>query len=314
MGPDKVGGSGLPESRRLLNIGDEVQEALSREGAIVALESAVLTHGLPHPENFEALERMEREARAAGAIPATCIVHDGSLWVGATRAVVEEVAADANREKASVRDLGRVLAKRLNAGLTVSASLFAAHRAGIRVFATGGIGGVHLDAAETGDTSADLLQLSRLPLVTICSGAKSVLDIPRTLEYLETAGVPVLGYQSARFPAFYTLDSGFEVPRVESAAEIAGIARAQWDLQYASGLVVGNPIPADAAIAPGEWESYLESALSSAARNDIQGNEVTPYLLSEVASSSNGRTIQANLALLASNARLAGAVAVELSH
>jgi pseudouridine-5'-phosphate glycosidase len=234
------------------------------------------------------------------------------LWVGATRAIVEEVAADANREKAAARDLGRALTTRVSAGLTVSASLFAAHRAGIRLFATGGIGGVHIDASETGDISADLLQLSRLPLVTVCSGAKSVLDIPRTLEYLETAGVPVVGYQSVSFPAFYTVDSGFEVPRVESAAEVAGLARVQWDLQYASGLVVGNPIPGKEAIEPADWQSYLESALSAAARKDVQGKEVTPFLLSEVARSSNGRTIRANLALLESNARLAGTVAVEL--
>ena len=303
----------MTESEQLLRVGEEPQEALRVRGPVVALESAVLTHGLPHPANIEALDRMEREARDAGAIPATCLVHDGILWVGAARSLVEEVAADPDREKASVRDLGRALTRRVSAGLTVSASLFAAHRAGIRVFATGGIGGVHLDASETGDISADLLQLSCLPLVTVCSGAKSVLDIPRTLEYLETAGVPVLAYNSETFPAFCVLDSGFAVPRVESAAEIAHIARTQWNLQYPAGLVVGNPIPVDAAIASAEWQSWLEPALSSAALNGIHGKDVTPYLLSEVARSSGGRTIEANLALLASNAHLAGRVAVELS-
>jgi pseudouridine-5'-phosphate glycosidase len=302
----------LTSSEPLLRVGDQVSDALRQGGAVVALESAVLTHGLPAPENLLALDAMEDEVRAGGAIPATCLVHRGSLWVGAARSVVEEVVADPAREKAAARDLGRVLSEGSSAGLTVSASLFAAKRAGIRVFATGGIGGVHLGAAESGDVSADLLQLSRAPLVTVCSGAKSVLDIGRTLEYLETMGVPVLAFGSYKFPGFYEEDSGFSVPQVNSAAEIAAIAQAQWELEYRAGVVVGNPVPRDSAVAREDWQSWLEAAVASASQNGIQGKEVTPYLLSRVAALSDGRTLRANLALLASNARLAGEVAVQL--
>lgn len=301
-------------SEALLKVGDEVSEVLHQKGAVVALESAVLTHGLPSPENLEALEVMESEVRAAAAVPAICLVHGGTLWVGATREMVEEMVADPAREKAAARDLGRVLSEGSSAGLTVSASLFAAHRAGIRVFATGGIGGVHLGASDSGDISSDLLQLSRSPLVTICSGAKSVLDIARTLEYLETMGVPVVAYGSYKFPAFYEEDSGSSVPQVNSAVEIAAVARAQWKLEYPAGVVVGNPVPGTSAIQRGEWESWLEAALLSASKHHIQGKEVTPYLLSQVAALSDGRTLRANLALLTSNARLAGEVAVELSR
>jgi pseudouridylate synthase len=296
-----------------LHLGPDVAAAQRDGRAIVALESAVLTHGLPHPRNLEALERMDRAAREAGAIPAVCLTHHGSLWVGAPIALAREVAQSGDREKASVRDLGRALALKAAAGLTVSATLQAAHLAGIRVFATGGIGGVHSGAAETGDVSADLLQLSRTPIVTVCSGAKSVLDIPRTLEFLEMAGVPVYAYRTDCFPAFYLTSSGSRTTPVGSAKEIADIARMQWELGSTAGVVVANPIPSKDALPPEEWQLWLREAEAAARNGSVRGKDVTPFLLSAVAVESAGRTVEANLALLESNARLAGEIAAQLT-
>lgn len=275
----------------------------------MALESAVITHGLPEPRNLEAAECMADAVRAHGAIPAICLVDESLLWIGADLQRATSVARNPTREKASVRDLGSALATGGAAGLTVSATLFAARLAGIRVFATGGIGGVHAPAGS-GDVSADLLQLSRSPVVTVCSGAKSVLDIPRTLEYLETVGVPVFGYRTPDFPGFYLSRSGVSVPMLASPDEVAGVARAQWDLGLGTGLVLGNPIPSHERIADREWQEWLQDAQTSARQNRIQGKAVTPYLLDRVATLSAGKTVRANIALLESNAALAAQIAV----
>lgn len=275
----------------------------------MALESAVITHGLPEPRNLEAAECMADAVRAHGAIPAICLVDESLLWIGADLQRATSVARNPTREKASVRDLGSALATGGAAGLTVSATLFAARLAGIRVFATGGIGGVHAPAGS-GDVSADLLQLSRSPVVTVCSGAKSVLDIPRTLEYLETVGVPVFGYRTPDFPGFYLSRSGVSVPMLASPDAVAGVARAQWDLGLGTGLVLGNPIPSHERIADREWQEWLQDAQTSARQNRIQGKAVTPYLLDRVATLSAGKTVRANIALLESNAALAAQIAV----
>lgn len=275
----------------------------------MALESAVITHGLPEPRNLEAAECMADAVRAHGAIPAICLVDESLLWIGADLQRATSVARNPTREKASVRDLGSALATGGAAGLTVSATLFAARLAGIRVFATGGIGGVHAPAGS-GDVSADLLQLSRSPVVTVCSGAKSVLDIPRTLEYLETVGVPVFGYRTPDFPGFYLSRSGVSVPMLASPDAVAGVARAQWDLGLGTGLVLGNPIPSHERIADREWQEWLQDAQTSARQNQIQGKAVTPYLLDRVATLSAGKTVRANIALLESNAALAAQIAV----
>jgi pseudouridine-5'-phosphate glycosidase len=297
----------------ILTLGDEVRDALERKAAVVALESAVITHGLPEPRHLEAAEAMADAVRAAGATPALCLVHRGRLCAGASLEDAGAVAANPTREKASARDLGRVIATGADAGLTVSATLSAAHAAGIRVFATGGIGGVHLGAEETGDVSADLLELSRRPVVTVCAGAKSVLDVPRTLEFLETAGVPVVGYRSERFPAFYVRDSGLPVPCLPDAATVARAATAQWALGSTAGMVVGNPIPASAAIDPEQWSGLLTQAMEAAERDGVRGQAVTPYLLAQVARISEGRTVRANVALLVNNARLAAEIALALA-
>jgi pseudouridine-5'-phosphate glycosidase len=290
---------------------DEVVHALQRKRPIVALETAVVTHGLPDPENLRAVECMETTIRGLGAIPATCLVLAGQLIVGATREEIERVAADPTREKASVRDLGLTIASGVSAGLTVSATLFAAARAGIQVFATGGIGGVHVPSTA-GDVSADLLQLSRSPVITVCSGAKSVLDIPRTLEFLETAGVPVVGYRTDRFPAFYLTDSGQQVPCLPSAVAVAVAASTAWSLGSEAGMVVGNPIPEKDAIEPALWNRWIEAARQRAERERVSGKSVTPYLLAHVAESSVGRTVRANIALLENNARVAAEIALAL--
>lgn len=296
-----------------LVLGDEVGEAGPLGAPVVALETAVATHGLPHPHHLRAIERMEAAIRAAGAVPAICLVRDGRLVVGATRMEVERVAADPAREKASVRDLGRVVAAGIPAGLTVSATLVAAARAGIQVFATGGIGGVHLPAS-LGDVSADLLQLSRTPVITVCSGAKSVLDLPRTLEFLETAAVPVVGYRTDRFPAFYLRHSDLPVPCLSSPSAVATAAQAGWELGVSAGMVVGNPIPEDEALQPAEWDHWLRAARAEATRRRVRGSAVTPFLLAHVASASGGQTVRANLALLEDNARVAAEIAVALAR
>lgn len=279
---------------------------------MVALESAVITHGLPEPRNLEAARLMSEAVRAGGVVPALCLIDDARLWIGADLDRAEAVARHPGREKASVRDLGMMLASGTPAGLTVSATLFAAELAGIRVFATGGIGGVHLPAA-TGDVSADLLQLSRSPVVTVCSGAKSVLDIPRTLEFLETVGVPVFSYRTADFPGFYLRASGVCTPRLASADEVARTARMHWELGLSTGLVLGNPIPAHEQIPPDAWHEWLRVARGAAERDRIGGKAVTPYLLDRVAALSDGRTVRANIALLESNASLAAEIASALA-
>ncbi len=301
---------GRPSSERV-QLGEEVAEALRLGRPVVALESAVITHGLPEPHNVDVVASMEHAVRAHGATPAVCLAHEGALWIGASPDRVATVARDPKREKASVRDLGMVLALRLSAGLTVAATLYAARLAGVRVFATGGIGGVHVPSSA-GDVSADLLQLARSPVITVCSGAKSVLDIPRTLEFLETAGVPVYGYMTEDFPGFYLTRSGVAATALAGAPEVAAVARAHWELGLKSGIVLGNPIPGHCAIPLDQWQHWLIDAQEAATRDGITGKQVTPYLLEQVAELSQGRTVEANLALLISNASVAAEVAVAL--
>jgi pseudouridine-5'-phosphate glycosidase len=273
----------------------------------------VATHGLPAPANLEAIVSMSRAVREAGSTPAACLVLDGALWIGAGIAQIERATFDSRLRKASVRDICYSVASGIPAGLTVSATLSAASLSGIRVFATGGIGGVHFDATETGDVSADLEQLARNQVITVCSGAKSVLDIPRTLEYLETLGVPVFSYRMECFPAFFLHSSGCSALRLDTPASVARVARVHWELVPRCGVVVGNPVPEAEAIGPLEWTSWLEQARSGANEDGVRGQAVTPHLLSAIAAYSRGATVRANLALLESNARLAAQIACELT-
>ena len=279
---------------------------------VLALESAVITHGLPRPDNLQLAQSLEEEARACGATPATIAILDGKIHVGLEPAELERLATIASARKISRRDFGLALARRESGGTTVAGTLIAARAAGIRVFATGGIGGVHRDAPT--DVSADLPELGRTPLVVVCSGAKAILDLPATLEYLETAGVPVLGYGTSEFPAFYSRESGLPVDvRVDTPQEVARIARAQWELGIESAVLVGVPPPVEDAIPAGQIEGAIQKALEEARKEGIRGAKVTPFLLSRVKELSAGTSLKANLALLRNNARVGAQIAVALS-
>lgn len=289
----------------------EVTRARQMGLPLVALESAVITHGLPRPENLTLALVLERVVREQGAIPATVGVLDGRVHVGLTRAQLERLAQEDGARKISRRDFGIALARRENGGTTVAGTLIAARLAGVKVFATGGIGGVHRHAPF--DVSADLPELARSPLVVVCAGAKSILDLPATVETLETMGVAVIGYQTDEFPAFYARESGLPVTvRVDSPAEIAAIARAHWNLGLESAILVVQPPPAAVALPASQMEAVVAQALAEAETARIRGAAVTPFLLSRVSHLSGGASLQANLALLENNARLAAQVAAAL--
>lgn len=289
----------------------EVARALRGGHPLVALESAVITHGLPRPENLRLAQALEQMVREQGASPATVALLDGKVHVGLSETELERLANEDGARKISRRDFSIALARGENGGTTVAGTLIAARQAGIRVFATGGIGGVHRNAPF--DVSADLPELGRSPLVVVCAGAKSILDLPATLEVLETMGVAVLGYQTDDFPAFYSASSGLPVNvRVESAQDVVRIARAQWQMGLESALLVVQPPPAEAALAEEQVEEAIQAALAEAEQNHIRGAAVTPFLLERVSRLSGGASLQANLALLENNARLAARIAVAL--
>lgn len=299
----------IPPTYRIL---PEVAHALETGLPVVALESAVITHGLPRPENLHLAQNLEAEIRAQGAIPATTAVIDGKVSVGLSPAELERLAYEPNPRKISRRDFGIAIARGECGGTTVCGTLIIARTAGIQVFATGGIGGVHRNS--TFDISADLPELGRSPLVVVCAGAKAILDLPNTLEYLETTGVPVVGYQTTEFPAFYSRESGLPVNvTAQTPAEIAAIARAQWALGLECAVLVGNPPPAESALPFSRIEEFIQQALSEAMDQGVRGAAVTPFLLARVSQLSHGASLQTNLALLVNNACLAAQIARELS-
>jgi len=288
----------------------EVQSALDQGKPVVALETTVVTHGLPSPVNLELARRMEEEVRSAGAVPATIAVVRGALKIGINAGELEFLATADNVYKAGKRDLGMLVGRGLSGGTTVSATMFLAHLAGIRVFATGGIGGVH--RGNQLDISADLPELQQTPVAVVCAGAKAILDLPRTMEWLETASVPVLGWQTDTFPAFFTRSSGLPVhTRVENAQETAALLHSHWELGL-KGVLVTVPCPEEDALAGEPVETALQQAEQEAASAGIHGKAVTPFLLSRVAELTGGRSMQANLALLYKNARTAAAISVAL--
>jgi pseudouridine-5'-phosphate glycosidase len=287
-----------------------VAAALARGAPVVALETAVLTHGLPRPTNLETARAMEAAVRSAGALPATVGALDGALIVGLAEAELERLGRADGVVKASVRDLPLVVARRRSAGLTVAATARLARAAGIDVFATGGIGGVHRGAAASFDISADLPVLARTPLVVVCAGAKSVLDLPATLEWLETAGVPVIGYGTDELPGFVVRATGLRLAdRADDPAEVAAIYRAQRALGLEQALLVTAPPPAEVAVPAGAAAALLEAALAALGERGVHGGEVTPFLLADLAARSGGATLRANVALLLNNARLGAAIA-----
>ena len=295
-----------------LTVSDEVAAAVEAGRPVVALESTLIAHGLPWPANLATAREAEAEVRDSGAVPATVAVWHGTPTVGLTAAQVEELARASGVLKASRRDLGAAVGLKRLAATTVSATLALAHAAGIRVFATGGIGGAH-HGDEPFDISADLVELSRTPVLVVCAGAKSILHLPRTLEVLETLGVPVLGYHTDGFPAFYVdATAGRVSARVETAAEAAAVFAAHVRMG-GGGAVLARPCPADVAIPAGEFDGWLKQAEGEAASAGVDGPRLTPFLLARLAELSGGRTLAANRALIAANARLAAEVAVALA-
>ncbi len=297
----------------LLDVREDVRAAVAVGEPVVALESTIIAHGFPYPENLRLARAVEEAVRAAGAVPATIGLVDGRIVVGLDAGQIERFAHDREVVKVSRRNLAATLASGRLGATTVAGTMLCAQHAGIRVFATGGIGGVHRGAATTMDISADLTELARTPVCVVCAGAKSILDLPLTLEYLETQGVPVLGYGTDRFPAFYTSDSGLAVPvRVETAAEAAAVAARHWALG-GGGLVVAVPIPAADALDAAYIEGITAEAVTEATRRGITGAAWTPFVLDQVRERTGGRSVAANVALVLNNARVAAAIARALS-
>jgi pseudouridine-5'-phosphate glycosidase len=293
---------------------EEVAAAKARNAPIVALESTIITHGMPYPGNLEMARSVEAIIREEGAVPATIAVIDGILHIGLDDAKLEALAQTSGAMKLSRADLAFAIAERRTGATTVAATMIAASRAGIRVFATGGIGGVHRKAEETFDISADLEELSRTGVIVVCAGAKAILDIPKTLEVLETRGVPVVTYDSEIFPAFWSRDSGLKSPlMLNSPAAIANFQTMRDQLGVDGGMLVANPVPEKSEIAREEMEIYITRALDNAIRDEISGKAVTPYLLDSIFRMTDGRSLETNIALVENNARLAAEIAVALN-
>lgn len=287
---------------------ETVHQALASHSPVVALESTVVTHGLPHPENLQLARDMERVVRENGASPATVAVLDGRIHVGLTDSELERLASLPDVRKVSRRDFATAIAKKESGGTTVAGTMFAAHRAGIQVFATGGIGGVH--PGPPYDISADLPALAGIPMAVVCAGAKAILDLPGTLEYLETMSVPVVGYGTDEFPAFYSPSSGLGVSvRLDSPREVAEFARTHWKLGNTSAVLVAQPPPQDSALSPEQASAAIQQAQREASQAGINGQALTPFLLKRLTELTGGATLKANLALLLNNARLAAQVA-----
>ena len=290
-------------------LSDEVEAAINAGRAVVALESTVIAHGLPHPSNLETAQRLEQIVREESATPATIAILDGKFCVGLDSAQLEHIATSGDVHKISRRDLPIAAARRWDGATTVASTIWIAERAGIKVFATGGIGGVHRGALP--DVSADLPELAQTPLVVVCSGAKIVLDLPATREWLETHGVTVVGYGCDEMPAFYTRSSGLAVDaRADSARDVVQIARARDRLGLMGAVLVTVPVPAAAEVPAAVMQAALDEALRKAERLKIRGRELTPFLLARLSEQSGGATLAANVALLDNNTRVATEIAV----
>jgi len=298
-----------------LAISPEIAEALAAGHAVVALESTILAHGMPYPRNVETAQRCEAIVRAAGAIPATIAVLHGRLRIGLAATEIEAIGLGGKTvAKVSRADLAAMIASGAAGATTVAATMLGAHLAGIRVFATGGIGGVHRGAETSWDVSADLEELGRTPVAVVCAGAKAILDLPKTLEVLETKGVPVIGYGIDEFPAFWSRSSGLRAPlRCNGPGEVARVLQAQQALGLSAGAVIANPIPESAEIPTAELVPAIDAACEEARRAGIVGKQVTPFLLDRVLALTGGRSLAANIALVENNVRVAAEIAVAYS-
>jgi pseudouridine-5'-phosphate glycosidase len=298
-----------------LIIAPAVKAALAAKRPVVALESTIITHGMPYPANAGTAREVEAAVAAGGATPATIAIIEGALHVGLEPAELDALARDRTAAKASRRDLALYVAQGRTAGTTVAATMLVAARAGIAIFATGGIGGVHRGAESSFDISADLIELSRTPVAVVCAGAKSILDLPKTLEVLETYGVPVIGYRTDEFPAFFSRSSGLRLEHhVESATAAAEAIRTHRLLGMTGGMLICNPLDPDDEVPAAEMTPRIEAALADAAAKGIAGKDVTPYLLDRLVELTGGKSLEANRKLIRSNARLAGEIAAALQE
>ncbi len=299
---------------KYLEINPEVKEAIELGKPVVSLESTIISHGMPYPRNVETALNVEKIIRDNDAIPATIAILNGKLKVGLTEEEIEYLGKAQNVIKTSRRDIPFIIAKKSDGATTVASTMIIAALAGIKVFATGGIGGVHRGATETFDISADLEELAHTNVAVVCAGAKSILDIGLTLEYLETNGVPVVGYNTDEMPAFYTRKSGFGVDyRVESPCEIANALKAKWDLGLQGGMVIANPIQEQYQMDYDTITNAIEDAIKEAEEKGIKGKESTPFLLAKVKEITGGDSLESNIQLVYNNAVLGAKIAVELS-
>lgn len=296
-----------------LAIHPDIQSALDQRRPVVALESTIITHGMPYPENVRTAIEVEETVRANGALPATVAVIDGKIAIGLSKSALERLATTKDVVKASGRDLAAVMSRGGSAGTTVSATMRIAALAGIKIFATGGVGGVHRGAQETFDVSADLVELGRTAVTVVCAGVKSILDIPLTLEYLETQRVPVIAAGSDDFPAFYTRSSGLKADhRLDTPEQIARAIAIHWQLGSGSGMLIANPIPEADALDPAIIDGMIADAVAEAAEQGVGRKELTPFLLARINELSGGSSLRANIALVKNNAALAARIAASL--
>ena len=295
-----------------IELSTEITRALSMGAPIVALESTVITHGLPHPQNLELARDMEKQVRETGATPATVALLDGKIRLGLSDEELVRLSESESTLKVSHRDFSTAIVKKASGGTTVAGTMLAAYMSNIKVFATGGIGGVHKESSF--DISTDLKALAETPMIVVCAGAKAILDLPATLEYLETMGVPVIGYKTDEFPAFYSRESGLNVSaRLDSPKEIAEFAKAHWSLGLRSAVLVTNPVPETDSIPKSEMEPVIAKASAEAMEQGIHGQALTPFLLSRISELTKEKSLKTNLALLLNNARLAGEIANEVN-
>jgi len=295
---------------RFLDFKEEVIGALEENRPVVALESTIIAHGMPYPVNLEVAREVENIIRECEAVPATIAIIEGKIKIGLSREEMELLATSEKVIKASRCDLSIIIAKKLTASTTVAATMVAAHLAGIEVFVTGGIGGVHRGAEKTFDISADLQELARTPVAVVCSGAKSILDLPLTKEYLETMGVPVIGFRSEELPAFYCRESGLKVDYVvNNEKEAAGIIRAMQDLELGGGIIIANPVPEEYALSIEYMNEMIKDAVRAAEKEGIKGKKLTPYLLNKIKELTGGKSLKANIELVKNNARVAAKIA-----
>jgi len=297
-----------------LDINPEVRQALAAHKPVVALESTIISHGMPYPKNLETAVQVSQTVRDNGAVPATIAIINGRLKVGLTKSEIEILAKEGPKVlKTSRRDLPYVVSKKLNGATTVASTMIITHMAGLKIFATGGIGGVHRGAAESFDISADLQELAHTSVAVVCAGAKAILDLNLTLEYLETQGVPVLGYQTEELPAFYTRKSGLKVDyRLDSPKEIAAFLKSKWALKLKGGVVVTNPVPEAFQMDYTLIKKTIGTALLEANKLGIKGKDSTPFLLKKIADLTHGRSLETNIKLVLNNAALAAKIAVAM--